>query len=99
MRSPSSLTYSVSRSPHSGLKPSACAIGRIGHRAEIPRVAVVIDDHVAIEVLEVHQPSISPRAAERRDEPVDFVARVVERQARRAPSRARSKKSMTGIAQ
>ena len=29
------------------------------HRPEVPRVAVVIHDHVAVEVLEVHQPSIS----------------------------------------
>ena len=58
MRSPSSFTYSVSWSPHSGLKPSACAIG-VRHRAEIARIAVVIDDDVAVEVLEVHQPSIS----------------------------------------
>ena len=35
---------------------------RVRHRAEVPRVAVVVDDHVAVEVLEVHQANI-PRAS------------------------------------
>ena len=68
IRSPFRRTVSDSRSPHSGLLPSACAV-RCLDAAEIARAAVVIEDHVAVQLLEVHQPNTSrarPSAATRR---------------------------------
>ena len=64
------------------------AIGRrIGglEPAEQPRGLVVIEDHVAIEVLEVHQPNTSRALAERGDQRVDVgLARIAgERRTRR----------------
>ena len=75
-------------------------VGRI-EPAEVPRMAVVVDDDVAIEVFQIHaaQPAPCARCAERRDQ-----RGRSPRTCCRSDSEARavagtSKKSITGIAQ
>ena len=47
----STATSTAISSPQSGLKPSALAVGVV-ERALVPRVAVVVEDQLAVEVVE-----------------------------------------------
>ena len=47
-----SLTYSVILSPQSGFTPATTRVG-VGELAEIARIAVVIEDHFPIQLLQL----------------------------------------------
>ena len=98
MRSPSSFRYTVTRSPHSGLCPSALRLA--SSSAEVPRVAVVVEDDLLVELAEVrhHREHFSHLRAARR--PGRRLSAACCRRANEARAVAGTpKRSITGCAQ